>query len=101
MWQCLKPSTGVRVPELDRGIVPAAGQGAAIGSVCDAVDPVRLPTCPEQCAVGDIPQLNGTIPAPTDQLASVWAEGDAPGSVGMRLPDPVQRLAARSPHPQF
>src|SRR5712692_10251225 len=66
----------VGLQKLDDRICPAASERASIGGKSQALDIVGLPARPEQGAALYIPQLDGTIPAPSGQGASIRAESE-------------------------
>src|SRR5205085_647643 len=98
----------VGVPELDAGIISAAGECASIGGKGQALDVVGEPAHPEQGTLSggqvsalDVPQLDATVPAPSSQRASIRAEGEGPHRVSMRLPGQVQKPSFFAPHTYF
>src|SRR5260370_7268526 len=91
----------VSIPELDGGIISAAGECASIGGKGQAFDVVGEPARPEQGPALYVPQLDGTIPAPSSQRVSIRAEGEGAHRVAMRLPGQVKEPPSLLPHPSF
>src|SRR5260370_17653724 len=89
------------IPELDGGIISAAGECASIGGKGQAFDVVGEPARPEQGPALYVPQLDGTIPAPSSQRVSIRAEGEGAHRVAMRLPGQVQEPPSLLPHACF
>src|SRR5207253_261052 len=58
---------GSRIPEPDGRIVPATGNRLPIGRKGQTFDDVRMPACPEQRTILQIPQFDRPIPASTGQ----------------------------------
>src|SRR5439155_7095636 len=81
--------------------ISAAGERASIGGKGQTLYVVGDPARPEQGAPLDVPQLDGTIPAPSSQRASIRAEGEGAHRVGMRLPGQVQEPPFFAPHACF
>src|SRR2546425_1970536 len=101
MRERLQVRATLSIPEPDSRIISPTGKQASIGSKSHIVDTVRMPACPEQGATGYLPELDTAIIAPASQSASIRAESDSRHNVRMGLPDPLQGLACRFPHPHF
>ena len=66
----------VGVPELDGGIIPAAGKQVTIGGKGKGLDSIGPPVRPEQIPAFDVPQLESTIPASRGERLSIRVEGE-------------------------
>ena len=78
------PAVG-HVPERDRPVLVARGQGAFLGMEGDAADRAGLldGELPERSAPGHVPEEDGAVPAARGERAAVRAEGDAGDQVGV------------------
>src|SRR5947209_20315860 len=102
MRERLKERVTAQVPEMDlANIFPTHGKQASIQGKGHTRDTACLRVRPEQSAVLYVPQLDRVIPAPSDQLASIRAEGEGSYPVRMGLPDAGQGLASLFPEPHF
>src|SRR5689334_17905330 len=104
MRQRLQQRAALEVPEFDGCIIPTSSQHVSSGGNGQTLDAVGMPVRPDQRSTGYIPELNRVVPAPTDQHASIKAESESIGSVGVCLPDQVQDLTSLLfplPHSHF
>src|SRR5207245_8670913 len=93
LHQCAAP----RVPHLNEGIIPTTGEQAPIRSKGDRIDASGVPTRPEEHAALDVPELDGAIPTPAGQGASIRTESQSSPTGAMGVPGLRKRLASCSP----
>ena len=88
------------IPESDGCISPTAGEQAAIGGKGHSLT-LSYAILSRAGTALQVPQLDTAIIAPGGQRTSIRAESEGPYHVGVCLPDQMQALATRFPHPHF
>lgn len=75
---------GREIPQLEGGIIAAAGKGLTVGAIGEGSDPmvVGVPLGMADSG-GNIPQANGAVFAATGEGLVVGAKGDRPDSTTM------------------
>src|SRR5258706_395776 len=85
------------LPESNDAIPSTTGKCPSVGSKGDTLDLGGKPVRPEQSAALQVPQFDGSIPAPSCKRCAIQTESQGSYGVGMRLPGLVQDLPSLHP----
>src|SRR5260221_2935689 len=95
--ECPQKGAGGGVPESNDAIPSTTGKCPSVGSKGDTLDLGGKPVRPEQSAALQVPQFDGSIPAPSCKRCAIQTESQGSYGVGMRLPGLVQDLPSLHP----